>query len=265
MVNRAIQHAPQIDQPAWGHFLFFSWSSSNPSGQSCPDTSTTIPVHLSFVICNLPALSAAIHVSPPIYRSFSCFNCLTLASDHSYPASQFLIAPNAACRRRREVRVSESLFTFVNKRNTCLQPIILIRDSCTCTHMSITCSKERKAWLTEWQGWRSAWGHPGQSPCCPVIELVSMYKNDANQWNIQSLFFSRWKLRQDGYSSTTISMHFTFNLITRANSEWCAERSNVAAPLILPACVFYQTHHTGPEQYEHYYYNIFSDIDQCQY
>lgn len=40
--------------------------------------------------------------------------------------------------------------------------------------------------------------------------------------------------------------------------------SDAAMPLILPACVFYQTDHSGAGQYEHWYYNIFSDIDQCQ-
>lgn len=222
MVNRAIQHAPQIDQPAWGHFLFSQlilqqsiWTELSRHKQDHPSPSVLRHPQPPSFTCSHSCLTSNL--------SFSCFNCLTLASDHSYPASQFLIAPNAACRGRSEVRVSESLFTFVNKRNNCLQPIILIRDWCTCTHRPITCSKnqrkEIKAWLTEWQGWRSAWGHPGQSPCRPVIELVCMYKNDANQWNIQSLFFSRWKLKQDGYSSTTISMRFTFNLITRANSE----------------------------------------------
>lgn len=106
----------------------------------------------------------------------------------------------------------------------------------------------------------------GLSLCCPVICLFYMYTSqyDANQGNIQLHYLPsrRWMREQDSQSGNNTSC-ISHSILSHVPTAVC--RSNrAAAPLILPACVIYQTHQWGPGQYQHKYYNIFSDTDKCQ-
>lgn len=111
----------------------------------------------------------------------------------------------------------------------------------------------------------------GGSPC-GVITVLSSYLSfymytsqyDANQGNIQSHYLPsrRWMREQDSRSGNNTSC-ISHSILSRMLTAVC-RGNHAAAPLILPACVIYQTHQCGPGQYQHKYYNIFSDTDKCQ-